>query len=106
MGSYGTKTKLHTTRKHEWNLYQHSVIPKTHTSKTGFEALKWLVGQVLLARTCHPCYSGGRDQRDHIRSQFLRPYLEKTHDNKRAGGVTQGVGPEFKPQYRREKKNW
>jgi hypothetical protein len=27
----------------------------------------------------------------------MRPYLEKKQ--KRAGGVTQGVGPEFKPQY-------
>jgi hypothetical protein len=30
---------------------------------------------------------------------FERPYLENTHHNKRAGGVAQGVGPEFKPQY-------
>jgi hypothetical protein len=26
-----------------------------------------------------------------------RPYLRKTHQKKRAGGVAQGVGPEFKP---------
>jgi hypothetical protein len=38
---------------------------------------------------------------------LARPYLKKTHHNKRAGGVAQGVGPEFKPQYckkKREKK--
>jgi hypothetical protein len=29
----------------------------------------------------------------------MRPYLEKPHHKKRAGGVAQGVGPEFKPQY-------
>jgi hypothetical protein len=29
---------------------------------------------------------------------FERPYLEKKNHKKRAGGVTQGVGPEFKPQ--------
>jgi hypothetical protein len=29
----------------------------------------------------------------------LRPCLKKTHHEKRAGGVAQGVGPEFKPQY-------
>jgi hypothetical protein len=29
----------------------------------------------------------------------LRPYLKKTHYKKRAGGVAQGVGPEFKSQY-------
>jgi hypothetical protein len=26
-------------------------------------------------------------------------YLEKTHHKKRAGGVAQGVGSKFKPQY-------
>jgi hypothetical protein len=29
----------------------------------------------------------------------MRPYLEKFHHKKNAGGVAQGVGPEFKPQY-------
>jgi hypothetical protein len=29
----------------------------------------------------------------------MRPYFKKTHYKKRAGGVAQGVGPEFKPQY-------
>jgi hypothetical protein len=28
---------------------------------------------------------------------FLRPYLKKNLSQKRAGGVHQGVGPEFKP---------
>jgi hypothetical protein len=30
--------------------------------------------------------------------------LKKTHHKKRAGGVTQDVGPEFKPQYCKKKK--
>jgi hypothetical protein len=34
----------------------------------------------------------------------MRPYLEKTHHNKRAGGVAQEGGPEFKPQYCKKKK--
>jgi hypothetical protein len=34
----------------------------------------------------------------------MRPYLEKTHHKKRAGGVTHGIRPEFKPQY--QKKDW
>jgi hypothetical protein len=34
---------------------------------------------------------------------FKKPYLEKNHQ-KRAGGVAQGVGPEFKPQYQKKKK--
>jgi hypothetical protein len=29
----------------------------------------------------------------------IRPYLEKKKSQKRAGGVIQGVSPEFKPQY-------
>jgi hypothetical protein len=30
----------------------------------------------------------------------VRPYLEKTYYKKRGGGVAQGVGPDFKPQYK------
>jgi hypothetical protein len=30
--------------------------------------------------------------------------LKKSPSQKRAGGVTQGVGPEFKPQYHKKKK--
>jgi hypothetical protein len=30
---------------------------------------------------------------------FARLYLEKKPSQKRAGGVSQGVGPEFKPLY-------
>jgi glutamine amidotransferase-like uncharacterized protein len=33
----------------------------------------------------------------------VRPYLEKTL-HKKGGGVAQGVGPEFKPQYCKKKK--
>jgi hypothetical protein len=32
----------------------------------------------------------------------MRPYLKKTH-HKKAGGATQGVGPEFKPQYGKQR---
>jgi hypothetical protein len=31
--------------------------------------------------------------------QFTKPYLKRNPSRKRAGGVAQGVGPEFKPQY-------
>jgi hypothetical protein len=34
----------------------------------------------------------------------MRPYLENTHHKKRAGGVAQGIGPKFKPQYCKKKK--
>jgi hypothetical protein len=33
----------------------------------------------------------------------VRPYLEKKKSQNRAGGVAQGVGPEFKPQYCQKK---
>jgi hypothetical protein len=34
----------------------------------------------------------------------VRPYLKNIHHNKKTGGVTQGEGPEFKPQYHKKKK--
>jgi hypothetical protein len=34
----------------------------------------------------------------------MTPYLKKPFTKKRAGGVAQGVGPEFKPQYCKKKK--
>jgi hypothetical protein len=34
----------------------------------------------------------------------VRPCLTKPFTKKRAGGVAQGVSPEFKPQYRKKKK--
>jgi hypothetical protein len=71
----------------------------------GFKKL--LSRQAPVAHTCNPNYSGGRDQENRgikslLGKQFLRPKLEKTHHNKRAGGVAQGVGPEFKTQYWKE----
>jgi hypothetical protein len=37
-------------------------------------------------------------------NSFTRPYLGKNPSHKRAGGVVQGVGPEFKPKYHKKKK--
>jgi hypothetical protein len=34
----------------------------------------------------------------------MRPYLKKTLHKKSAGGVAQGVGPEFKPHFHQKKK--
>jgi hypothetical protein len=54
---------------------------------------------------CNPSYSGGRDQEDcgskpawanSARDSILKKYPSQ----KRAGEVAQGVGPEFKPQYK------
>jgi hypothetical protein len=47
---------------------------------------------MIIAHTCNPSYSGGRDQEDHGSKPSLgklsaRPYLEKAHHKKRAGRV-------------------
>jgi hypothetical protein len=55
---------------------------------------------VLVAYVCNLSYSRSRDQGDGGSkpgwAKFVRPCLKKTHHKKRAGGVAQGVGPEFK----------
>jgi hypothetical protein len=62
-----------------------------------------------VAHACNLSYSGGRDQEDHVSkptwtNSSRDPILKKpiTH-KKRAGGVTQGEGHEFKPQHHRKK---
>jgi hypothetical protein len=58
----------------------------------------------VVAHICNLSYSGGRDQKDHgskpaWANSLGDPILKKTHHRKRAGGLAQGVGSEFKPQY-------
>jgi hypothetical protein len=58
-------------------------------------------GWPLVAHTCNPSYSGGRDQEDRSSkpaqaNSSRDPILKKTSQN-RVGGVAQGVGSEFKP---------
>jgi hypothetical protein len=36
-------------------------------------------------------------------TSFTSPYLKKPFTKKRAGGVAQGEGPKFKPQYHKKK---
>jgi hypothetical protein len=63
------------------------------------------MSQVLVAHTCNPSYSGGRDQEDQgsksTQQIVLKTLSQKKPSQKRAGGAAQGVGPEFKPQYRK-----
>jgi hypothetical protein len=65
----------------------------------------WLKpSQAPVAYTCNPSYSGDRDQEDSglkpvWANSSTRPYFEKNPSQKRAGGVVQGVGFDFKPQY-------
>jgi hypothetical protein len=70
---------------------------------------KTITSQALVAHSCNPSYSGGRDQEDHSSkpawANSLRSYRENTHHpKKRAGGVAQGIGLGFKPQYCQKKK--
>jgi hypothetical protein len=65
---------------------------------------EYLLSTVLVAFACNPSYLRGRDQKD-SGSKSARgnsspdPILKKTNHKKKAGGVAQDVGPEFKPQY-------
>jgi hypothetical protein len=66
--------------------------------------------QASVAHACKPSYLGGRDQEDKgskpARANSSRDPISKisnTH-KKRVGGVAQGAGPEFKPQYHKKKK--
>jgi hypothetical protein len=54
--------------------------------------------QVPVAHACNTGGSGGRDQKDHVFRSGKHP------TQKRAGGVAQCVGSEFKPQYHKKTK--
>jgi hypothetical protein len=60
-----------------------------------------------MAHTCNSSYSGGRDQEDPslkpALANTLRDLISKKPITKKASGVAEGVGPEFKPQYQRER---
>jgi hypothetical protein len=61
-----------------------------------------------VAHTCNPSYSGGRDQEDNgfkpAQTNSSQDPISKISNTKRAGGVAQGVGPQFKPQYCKKRK--
>jgi hypothetical protein len=54
-----------------------------------------------VAHICNPNYSGGRDQEDRgskpAWTNSLQDPILKIPNAKRAGGVAQGLGPEFNP---------
>jgi hypothetical protein len=63
----------------------------------------------MVAHTCNHSYLGGRDHEDHSSkpaqaNSSQDPIWKKIPSQERAGGVAQGVGPEFKPQYCERKK--
>jgi hypothetical protein len=61
-----------------------------------------------VAHTCNPSYSGGRDQEDcgskPAQANSSQDPIFKKPFTKRAGGVAQGVGLKFVPQYHKKKK--
>jgi hypothetical protein len=64
----------------------------------------------MVAHTYNPSFSGGRDQEDHSSkptqtNSLQDPTWKKNTSQKRTGGVAQGVGPEFKLQYHKKRKN-
>jgi hypothetical protein len=70
--------------------------------------------QLVVAHACNSSYSGGRDQEDRSskpnvfhRQIVFETLSQKNPSQKRAGGVAQGVGSEFRPQYcKKKKKGW
>jgi hypothetical protein len=59
-----------------------------------YHSFRW----ALVAYACNPSYSGGsRLETSLWGKKFKGTYLEKTHHKTEL--VSQGVGPEFKPQY-------
>jgi hypothetical protein len=65
---------------------------------------------VPVAYNSNPSYLGGRNQEDcgskAARANSSRDsILKKSITKKRAGGVAQVIGPEFKLQYRKKKKS-
>jgi hypothetical protein len=68
-----------------------------------------LIHWVPVAQVYNPSYSGDRDQEDRgskpvWANSSMRPYFEIIIHKKRADGMVQEVGPEFKPQYCWKKK--
>jgi hypothetical protein len=51
----------------------------------------------LVAHACNRSYSEGHGLKPAPTNSYKTPYLEK----KRTGGVAQGIGPEFKLQYKK-----
>jgi hypothetical protein len=59
-------------------------------------------GQAPVAHTCNLSYSR-ESQFKASQAHSLQDPISKHLSQKRAGGVAQGTGPEFKPQYQKKK---
>jgi hypothetical protein len=62
-----------------------------------------------VAHIYNPSHSGGRDQEDQgikpTKVNSLQDPILKNPSQERGDRVAQGIGPEFKPQYCKKKKN-
>jgi hypothetical protein len=64
--------------------------------------------QMPVAHACNPSYLGDRDKEDGglkpVQASYSWDPISKNPSQKGAGGVAQGEGSEFKPQYHKKKK--
>jgi hypothetical protein len=104
------------TSIHQWNKIGSPAKPNVYgqvifgkSPKTTQRGIKnFFNSWAPVAHACNPSYSGGRDQEEHS----LKPAwanssqnpISKIPNTKRASGVAQGIGPEFKPRYCKRKK--
>jgi hypothetical protein len=86
------------------SMYARMSKCKNHKITKNF---KW--GWALVAHTCNPSYTGGREEEDCSSKPAQANSSERTYFkttlHKKAGRVAEGVSPEFKPQYRKKIKN-
>jgi hypothetical protein len=92
-----------------WNWLQCGVTCGWTQFNSGSLSLTPFLFQNCILPVCNPSYSGGRDQEDcsskPARGNSSPDLISKNPSQKRTGGVAQGLGPEFKPQYHKKKKN-
>jgi hypothetical protein len=97
------KNKNQNNNKKKRFTYQ-VVMPKVTLEISGFLHLRNTnMSWALVFHAFNPSYPGGRDQEDPglkpDLANSLRDPILKIPITKRSGGVAQGEGPEFKPQY-------
>jgi hypothetical protein len=107
MGKLSSQSRCHTAET--GTLAHHGWPLSRDRGKSGHESqISYKQSNVVgvSAHACNPSDSGGRDQEEHgSKPAFERPHLENTHHHKKKGwGVSQGLGPEFKPRHGKKQK--
>jgi hypothetical protein len=88
---------------------KHKAVSSTSSTGKKKKKTRILCNCVPVAYARNPSYSQGRDQEDHgSKSAWVNhlqdPISKRIHHKNRAGGVAQGVGTDFKPQYCKKQK--